>query len=138
MNIQMNRSIKLYHFCAAQDVESIKRQGLTLGMCPVVTDYGIKFIKKCQWLTKDMNPEAQNWATSHVLNYSRTAYRLTVVISGKHIKKLISATEFAKELPKVAQQVVTEWPGSENWYIYRGKILPQWIKEIVKMEDEDK
>lgn len=134
----MNRSIKLYHFCAAQDVESIKRQGLTLGMCPVVTDYGIKFIKKCQWLTKDMNPAAQSWATSHGLNYSRTAYRLTVVIPKKHVRNLIVSTEFVKELPKEAQEVVNGWPGSEEWYIYRGTIPPKWIKEIVKMEDEDK
>lgn len=134
----MNRSIKLYHFCAAQDVESIKRQGLTLGMCPVVTDYGIKFIKKCQWLKKDMNPEAQSWATSHGLNYSRTAYRLTVVIPKKHVRNLIVATEFVKELTKKAQELVTEWAGSENWYIYRGEILPQWIKEVMKMDGEEK
>lgn len=134
--LKSERSIELYHFCAAMDVESIKSQGLTLGMCPVVTRNGIKLITQCQWLTKDMRPEAQSWATSHNLSYSRTAYRLKVVIPGKHVKKLIAATEFVKKLPKEARHVVDGWPGSENWYIYRGKILPQWIKEIVKVEGE--
>jgi len=33
---------------------------------------------------------------------------------------------------------VEDWPGSEDWYIYRGEILPQWIKEIEKMEEHTK
>jgi len=57
----MSRSRELFHFCAAMDVESIKRQGLTLGMCPVDTKRGIRMIKKCQWLTVNSDPSKQTW-----------------------------------------------------------------------------
>lgn len=134
----MSGSKKLYHFCAGFCVDSIKELGLILGICPVDLGDKVKFIPKCQWLTSNPDPQKQSWATSHALNYSRTAYRLTVVIPRNHRKHLIAATEFVKELPKEAQQLVNGWPGSEEWYIYRGTIPPKWIKEIVKMEDEDK
>lgn len=134
----MSRSRELFHFCAAMDVESIKRQGLTLGMCPVDTMRGIRMIKKCQWLTVNSDPSKQTWATSHGLNYSRTAYRLRIIIPGKRLRNLVAAGEFVKALPIEARYFVEDWPGSEDWYIYRGEILPQWIKEIEKMEEHIK
>lgn len=70
-----------------------------------------------------------------VAPYVRTLDENVSAFKRKH---LIAATEFVKELPKEAQQLVNGWPGSEEWYIYRGTIPPKWIKEIVKMEDEDK
>ena len=43
---------------------------------------------------------------------------------------MVAAGEFVKTLPVEARYFVEDWPGSEDWYIYRGEILPQWIKEI--------
>lgn len=82
----MSGSKKLYHFCAGFCVDSIKELGLILGICPVDLGDKVKFIPKCQWLTSNPDPQKQSWATSHTLNYSRTAYRLTVVIPRNHRK----------------------------------------------------
>jgi hypothetical protein len=95
-------------------------------------NHKIRMIKKCQWLTVNSDPLKQTWATSHGLNYSRTAYRLRIIIPGKHLRNLVAAGEFVKALPVEARYFVEDWTGSEDWYIYRGEILPQWIKEIVK------
>ena len=92
----MKRSgkITLYHFCAAKDVKSIRENGLTLGMTPIVTDGKLDMIFKTQWLTRERNPDKQSWNTHTLVSYSRTAYRLTVDIPGSHKKKLIPAREF--------------------------------------------
>ncbi len=128
--------MELYHFCSRLDIESIKKEGLTKGMCPVLNFDSpqldnIRIIQKCQWLTQNPNFDQQTWDTQTHLNYARTDYRLTIHIPKKHNRKLVTALSFVKTLPTSAQGFVTEYPGGEDWYIYLGKILPQWIKEVV-------
>ncbi|WP_455652049.1 hypothetical protein [Phascolarctobacterium sp.] len=95
----------------------------------------VHFCPTCEYHLIDTS---QTWATSQGLNYSRTAYRLRVIIPGKHLRNLVTAREFVKALPAESRYFVEDWPGSEEWYIYKGEILPQWIKEIVKMEEHTK
>ena len=117
----------LYHFCAIGSKEGILSEGIRLGQFAYPNNDGYKLIPNCQWLTKDSDPKNQSWATQNLIHYSRTAYRMTVNIPNSRHKKLIRAVDFVRNMPAEAKQIVTGWTGSENWYIYRGKIPPQWI-----------
>ena len=72
--------ITLYHFCAAHTLQSILDSGLTLGCTPIWEDGKLRVEEKTQWLTLDGASSRQSWDTRIVLPYSRTAYRLTIVI----------------------------------------------------------
>lgn len=124
----------LFHFCPAHMVESIRVNGLSRGKLPIIYPAGQKLIPRCQWLTTDGDPERQSWATSHLIHYSRTAYRLTVEIPAQEKKRLHRAIDFMKRYPVEARGVVEGWAGSEHWFIFKGIIPPDWIKEIVRME----
>lgn len=123
----------LYHFCAAHMLPSIRENGLTLGKYPIF-ESPINEWPKCQWLTSNKDPKAQSWATRHLIPYSRTAYRITVRVPDSYHKKLIQAVRYAMNLPEKDRAIVTEWPGSENWYVYLGKIPPKWIIGCKRME----
>jgi hypothetical protein len=113
-------------------VGGIQRNGLTLGKFPLLGDGHMSFIDGVQWLTADENPMAQSWATSVLIPYSRTAYRLTVDIPMGRLRKLKTAVAFVKDLPVEQQKIVTAWAGNQNWYIYQGKIPAKWIIKIEK------
>lgn len=106
---------------------SIMEEGLTEGAFPHFEGDKLTPISRCQWLTADPDPRRQSWATSILINYSRTAYRLTVNIPDSHRKKLIRATDFVKDMLAEDQKLVTGWAGSESWYIFRGIIPVKWI-----------
>jgi hypothetical protein len=127
-------AMKLYHFCPAHMLDSIKRKGLTLGKYPLMGDGHTTFIDGIQWLTTESDPRKQSWATRSLIRYSRTAYRLTVDIPMSRARKLIRATDFIKNLAPEQREPVEAWPGSDDWYIYRGEIRSQWIKKIERME----
>lgn len=124
----------LYHYCAKTALENIKRQGLTLGVCPIINADGtLRFIHNCQWLTAEKEADKQTWDTQTLLNYSRHDFRLSIVIKPDKRGPLIQADLFAeKYLPKEQRGFITEYPGHENWWIYKGKIPANWIKEIKK------
>ena len=124
----------LYHFCAKQDKNSILLEGLTLGQFPKLENGQYQFIPRCQWLTAEVDPQKQSWATQNLIDYSRTACRLTVNIPGSYQKKLVRAIDFVKDMPEEAQQIVTGWDGSDKWFIYRGIIPAKWIVGCRKME----
>lgn len=125
----------LFHFCSARDIEKIKAEGLTKGLCPIINGSLVRFIANCQWLTLNGNPDKQTWATSHMIDYSRTDYRLTISIPRKHTRALFKAKDFIQDaVPKRSQYFVTNYPGADDWYVYRGAILPKWIRNIEKME----
>lgn len=126
----------LYHFCAAHMLKSILAEGLTEGMFPHFEGEKFEPIPRCQWLTADPDPKKQSWATRVYINYSRTAYRLTVNIPDSYRKKLVRAADFVKEMSEEDQRLVTDWPGSENWYIFRGKIPVKWIVGCHRTEGE--
>ena len=117
----------LYHFCAAHMKSAILQNGLTLGLYPIQGKL-LKDWPKCQWLTKDPDPEKQSWATRNILSYSGTAYRLTVKIPDNYCwKKLQPAEQFVAEMSEDDRKPITEYLGSENWYVYLGRIPPKWI-----------
>lgn len=117
----------LYHFCAEFSKSGILAEGIKLGQFAYFHDGDYQFIQKCQWLTKDPDPRNQSWATQNLIDYSRTAYRMTVNIPQSHHKKLIRVADFVRDMPDEAKLIVEGWPGSENWYIFRGNIPPKWI-----------
>lgn len=125
----------LYHFCAAHMKNSILANGLTEGKFPHWEGNNLQPIPRCQWLTADPNPRNQSWATQHVIDYSRTAYRLTVNIPDSYRKKLFRALDFVRDMPIEDHQLVNGWPGGENWYIYCGNIPAKWIVGCRRMKE---
>ena len=117
----------LYHFCAAQAVPSIMRYGLTLGMLPLYELTGYSLEPNYQWLTVEKDPKKQSWTEYNMVPYSRTAYRLTIRIPDSYRKKLIRATELVKGLRENQRHIVDDWAGSDAWYVYHGRIPPEWI-----------
>lgn len=128
--------MKLYHFCAAHMVASILKNGLTLGQCTIFYPMGEKLIPKCQWLTSESDPEKQSWATARLIQYSRTAYRLTIEIPYQAQRKLHRAADFIMQYPLEARGLVIGWEGSENWYIFKGIVPPEWIAACCQMPQE--
>lgn len=127
----------LYHFCAEQDKSNILKEGITLGQFPKLVSGQYQFVPHCQWLTADPDPQKQSWATKHLIDYSRTAYRLTINIPANYHKKLIRAIDFVKDMPEEAQRIVTGWGGSDEWYIYHGKIPAKWIVGCHRVENQN-
>ena len=117
----------LYHFCAIHSLRDILRDGLTLGMTPVLTENNMQLIHGHQWLTSEKDPRKQSWNTHNLVTYRRTAVRLTVYIPNSYRKKLVKATDLAKTLPPEGRYIITDYAGSEAWYIYKGRIPPKWI-----------
>ena len=124
----------LYHFCPAHMLDGIKRQGLTLGAFPLQGDGHFTPMWGFQWLTSEPDPKKQSWATSHFIDYSRTAYRLTIEIPHSHKRSLFLATDFIKHLKLEQKMIVLAWAGHEAWYIFKGNIPPKWIKKIERMD----
>lgn len=125
----------LYHFCAKHCLNDILRDGLTLGMTPVFTANSMSIMRGHQWLTAEKDPRKQSWNTHNLISYSRTAVRLTVCIPDNYRKKLIKATDLVKTLPPEGRYIITEYAGSEAWYIYKGRIPPKWILGYELMEE---
>jgi len=116
-----------YHFTAKHLLPNILKQGLTLGKFPLVSESNISFITPCQWLTINDKFNTQSWNTSNLIKYSRNDYRLTIEIPRVNERKIIKATEYIKLIPVEYRHIVTDWNGSEDWYLFMGKISPEWI-----------
>ena len=123
----------LYHFCAAHMLPAILKEGLTLGRWPII-GANVQTWPKSQWLTKNADPTKQSWATQNLISHSRTAYRLTVRIPDNYRKKLVQARVQMMNFPQKDRAIITEWPGSDDWYVYLGNIPPTWIVGCRKME----
>ena len=117
----------LYHFCAKRFLPGILRDGLTLGGTPIIEGGMMRFQMGHQWLTAEKDPRKQSWNTHNLVSYSRTAVRLTVSIPDSYRKKLVKATDLAKTLPPEGRYIITDYAGSEAWYIYKGRSPPKWI-----------
>ena len=126
--------MRLYHFCPAHMVEEIRNEGLRFGKFPLM-EYGrVKMIAGIQWLTLEEDPNKQSWATSNMIPYSRTAFRLTIEIPESQTENLRNAAELVSSLHPRQREFVDAWEGSGMWYIFRGVIPPEWIVEAIKME----
>ena len=124
----------LYHFCAKRFLPGILRDGLTKGGTPIIENGIMRFQIGHQWLTAEKDPRKQSWNTHNLISYSRTEVRLTVSIPDSYRKKLIKATDLVKTLPQEGWYIITDYAGSEAWYIYKGRIPPKWIVgyELIK------
>ena len=125
----------LYHFCARHSLLGILRDGLTLGGTPVFENGMIRRGFGQQWLTSEKDPRKQSWNTHNLVTYNRTAVRLTVNIPENYRKKLVKATDLAKTLPPEGRYIITDYAGSEAWYIYKGRIPPKWIMGYELMKE---
>ena len=117
----------LYHFCAKRFLPGILRDGLTKGCTPIIENGIMRVQIGHQWLTAEKDPRKQSWNTHNLISYSRTEVRLTVSIPDSYRKKLIKATDLVKTLPQEGLYIITDYAGSEAWYIYKGRIPPSWI-----------
>ena len=126
-------SVKLYHFCAARHMKSIKYGGLRIGWVCVPGEKGIRIHSGYSWLTTDGDPKRQSWSTRQIVKYSRTAYRLTVEIPDEYADRIMDAEALEKHLPG-SMMLFIGWKGSECWRVYKGYIPPDWIKNIENVE----
>jgi len=126
--------MKLYHFTPEHLLKRVLSGGITLGKIPILDERGnVKsFVTNCQWLTSDGDWDKQSWATSQLINYDRTAYRLLVKIPKSSRNKLCKAHDILNQLPMPSQRLITDWPGSDNWYLFFGRIPPGWIRQVDK------
>jgi len=121
--------LKLYHFTSANHVQGCLRDGITLGMIPVLQDGKIGVIPDWQWLTA--NPSfQQEWANSEFsfLPYDRTECRLTVIIPKSACKNLFRWLDICDKLP--AYPGLNDFGDLENWYVFRGRIKAGWIRKV--------
>ena len=127
--------MRIYHFCSARDVKAIRRQGIRLGgvyISKTGDAKSVEIYQGYQWLTLDPEKKNQSWATRHFVKYDRTAYRLTVELPDDAV--LYDRDGLEAEIPG-SGILFDGWPGSENWRVYHGWILPEWITACERMED---
>lgn len=127
--------MKLYHFCAPQFLEGIRREGLTLGRTPFQLPTGrLGFIQGTQWMT--VNPDfEQAWNPMDTIRYDRTAYRLTYAIPKDAREHLATWWQLkARMIAKLGEGCI--WPhfevdqDLENWRIYMGRVHPVWLRKV--------
>lgn len=123
--------MKLYHFAPAHLLKGIQKQGLVLGSLPIITETKIDLVRPCQWLTSDGDFNSQSWATRGLVQYDRTAVRLKMVIPKTARGKLWNAHDLLPQIPEESRRLITDWDGSEHWYLFFGRIPPGWIREVV-------
>lgn len=127
----MKKSNGLYHFCADWMLEDIKRQGLTEGKL-VINMNPIRFMSNYQWLT--LNPDFnQSWNEHSSLPYDRTANRLKVEIPDRPARYLYAWLANGEKMAgKEMFETLSAYGDPENWFVFRGQVKPEWIKEIRK------
>ena len=127
--------MRIYHFCSARHVKSIMRQGIRIGGVYVPKPGDAKSVEiYCgyQWLTLDPEKKNRSWATRQLIKYDRAAYRLTVELPDDSV--LFDRDGLEAEIPG-SGVLFDGWPGSENWRVYHGWILPEWIVACDRMEE---
>lgn len=121
----------LYHFTSPLHIDSIRAQGLTRGVV-LASIRPLGFLPCCQWLTK--NPEfQQSWCLKQysTLSYDRSAFRITVEIPDDD-PRLFTWHEVTKALPLDVVFSLNSHGDHENWYIYRGIVLPKWFTSVCR------
>lgn len=103
---------------------------MTRGLLPIFDKNEVYLIGPCQWLTKNGDFTKQSWATKNYIPYDRTEVRLLVEIPFVSYEKLYRAYDIIPFLPEEGRCIITDWEGSEDWYLYFGEIPSSWIKEI--------
>lgn len=120
---------KLYHFTAKRFLKSIKHEGLTRGVM-LKNINPPEFLLNKQWLTKKAEFD-QGWSIgTGRLQYKRNEVRLTIEIPHDERINLKPWTQMKFLVPLVANELEdSDLADPENWYIYQGRIKPEWITE---------
>lgn len=118
----------LYHFCAKQFLPSIRKNGLRIGKMPWgAGENRIKLLPGYQWLTSNGEFQ-QSWNEGSSLPYDRTEVRLTISMPASIAFSLIKWTDFKNENP--LYETLSAYGDPENWYVFKGTIIPFWIRDI--------
>lgn len=128
----MRHDIVLYHFTSDLHLMGCRLDGLTKGVIPIqILQVGVKFISNAQWLTR--NPDFdQAWDRWSTLPYDRTANRLTLCIPKDFTENLRCWKEIGPKLAAETFKWLSLIGDPKNWFIYLGKIPPEWIVETIK------
>ena len=122
--------MRLFHFCAPQFLEAIKREGLTMGMTPIVKNGAIKFIPGQQWLTQNPSFE-QSWNGRVLVKYDRAAFRLTICIPKDERNRLVPfIPNYRDALGTAMLPAFDDDEDCKNWFVFVGHVKPSWIREV--------
>ena len=121
-----------YHFTSEERVESIRKSGIIKGDVPTTPTEGFN----TPWLTNDGTWASQGWGRGST--FDKSSVRITVEVPTDDGK-----LEYWPDLAE-NEKVSESWyntldeaagGGSENWYVYRGKIPSDWITNIENRPD---
>jgi hypothetical protein len=122
----------LYHFTAAHFERSIRSQGLTRGALPwnALPDGRPEMRRGFQWLTSNAS-FSQPWCLLGNLPYSRNAIRIIVDIPMEQLPQLAKWSELCRLFsPASAEELNRNGGDVENWFVFKGRIPPQWFLAI--------
>ena len=109
------------------------RSGLTLGSIPMVDGNNYKIMDGFQWLTYNPSFE-QEWEKHSTLPYRRNYYRITIKIP-KTDTNLLKWSELSKiSVFQETASILNAFGDFENWYVYNGRIKPNYFREIISFE----
>jgi hypothetical protein len=124
----------LYHFTAARFIESIKREGITLGAVLTGIKNGKPILQQGYlWLTVNIDCHDQEWCKNRVtIPYDRSAFRITVDVPFYAEKRVINWLDFCNSgrVQKEVVELLNAYGDPENWRLFRGYIPPQWFKFV--------
>ncbi len=126
--------MKLYHFCSAHTLQSIKREGLTRGGIPVIKNSEVYVLVGFQWLTRNKT-FSQSWEVpikGSRLKYRRNEFRITIKLpwDDENLKEWLLFCK-GKQWEETVE-VLNSFGDPENWLVYAGDIKPSHFREIVK------
>lgn len=119
--------MRFYHFTYPYRVSSILMEGLDTGDVPLSISSGFN----APWVTRDPNPMNQMW-TGFSNGKGKSGARLIVDIPDDDPNLLwwpAVASAFNVEDWWYKALDRTGGGGSDNWYIYKGVIRPEWIRQ---------
>ena len=128
--------MELYHFTADQYLFGIRSEGLTNGVFPLLMKNQLVFVKDCQWLTSNPNYEEQTWHDPEhsTLPYDRRRNRLTIKIPKNHSRLLLDWDSIKRGFGQYFFDGFDAYECCHDWYIYKGRIKPSWIRNIEKRD----
>jgi hypothetical protein len=121
--------MKLYHFTSSEHVGGCLKEGITKGFLPLFIEGNISLLPNAQWLTSN-SEFTQTWAENSTLPYDRTAFRLKINIPKTSLKQLYKWSDICDGLPLLPD--FNTYGDYENWWIFKGRIKPSWIKSVEK------
>ena len=120
--------MKLYHFTDKQSAESISKEGLTKGVLVSGSlERGLLLEQNFQWLVDRPTLGKNTW-----LEKSYRNVMITVEIPDKD-PNLMNPRKWKKLIrPLVGAGfwICYSRPECNHWWLYKGKIPAEWIKEV--------